>query len=269
MNRSVLLAALTLAAVLATTTPAHARYVDGANLYEYVRSQAITRRDHGGTLSSDNKSVKCMGYNLRVKTHYCCAPDVKRIETDVCSAFKTLWAARQATKPLKREGANLNIHHEAHGRFINFFNAGKEYASDAKRAKAVRAFRNDIIKELIDELDDDDGMLYRCHPKEEANSADRWWGYTIWIGSDYLNSPPTDGKMRTKSLIHELSHLYVQAHDDGGWYITTVGEDGLPGYTRGTYVGDTYEGEDSTDPDITRTTHADTITWFMIQWYTP
>lgn len=102
----------------------------------------------------------------------------KKIEKAVCSAYKTLWAVRQATKPLKKKGADLKTHAIAHKRFIDFFNAGKEYettfwyTSESKRVSNVNKVRH-IIREIIDELGDTDGTLYRCDRSKQYASANR------------------------------------------------------------------------------------------------
>ena len=155
-------------------------------------------------------------------THYYCPGDIKKIEKAVCSVYKTLWAARQATKPLKKKGADLKSHAVAHKRFINFFNAGKEcestfwYSSESKRVSNVNKVRH-IIREIIDELDDTDGTLYRCDRSKQYASANRWFGYTVWLGRDFLDSNDKNKAARTRTVIHELFHLCVQTEDNGGW----------------------------------------------------
>ena len=203
----------------------------------------------------------------------------KKIEKAVCSAYKTLlWAARQATKPFKKKDVDLETHAVAHKQFINFFNAGKEYestfwySSESKRVSNVNKVRH-IIREIIDELDDTDGTLYRCDRSKQFASTNQWFGYAVWLGRDFLDSLDSNDKnkaARTRTIIHELSHLYVQREDNGGWYISMI-NNGRPLYVRipGFDSDGNLECEHGYEPNIDRTKNADTVAWLIMQWYVP
>ena len=114
-----------------------------------------------------------------------------------------------------------------------------------------------MIREIIDELDDTDGTLYRCDRSKQYASPNRWFGYTVCLGRDFLDSLDSNDKnkaARTRTIIHELSHLYVQTEDNGGWYISMI-NNGRPLYVR--ILGFDSDGnlkcEHSYEPNIDRT----------------
>jgi hypothetical protein len=256
------------------------QYADGMSLYQYVRSNPCSHTDPHGLLSSDN-TFDCHGVaDLRVKTDYCCAPEVPKIETAVRSAYMTLRQTKDAMWPLKDPWPNLTQHARAHQRFLNFFNQGNPFAgSGSQSAEDVRqnkvGYLLATVWEIIDDMDDGGGIHFVCEQgqaghtdKCTGNEAAWRVGNKIHVCASFYRSTTA---ANTETLLHELSHLFASTNDDNDWkrvyggspedtYITTpttgtrpVNIPGVPQYTHG-LPDNPFE-------------HADTIAVFSMGWY--
>jgi len=221
----------------------------------------------------------CGKKRLKIVTKNCCVNEAHTIQRSVCSAYKSLNATKHAIWSLRDPRADLKKHKDVLQKFRNYFNNGKPYTGYAvagaymaqwidgpnERAHRANAVAH-VLWEIIKELEDSDGTLYQCHAKQPEGQPTKqakmhYFGWTVHVYPFFFAGGHWDG---VKVLVHELSQLYAQTTDGifSAWYIERL-EDGKPVYNRTTRKGE----EESYDPNINRTGHADTIASFVYNWY--
>jgi len=232
-------------------------YADGMNLYQYVRSRPTAAVDPSGTLSSDNW-VWCAASkkSIRIMTNWCCPEKVKVIEDAVCSAFNTLHTVNSALWNHERVRPWTASHDITHRRLERYFFRRRMPVIPHGRVEHIRGRYNDVI----DELDDGDGTLYDCAgPHENPNRRAKAGSYAIKLYDGFFYT--SSDRQRTQTLIHELLHLYQQLMDLSGVYIIGMDDEGLPVYFSYPEGGVIEVGLDE------RLQHADTYSWFAMEWY--
>jgi RHS repeat-associated protein len=238
---------------------------DGLNLYQSCKSSPLVYPDPSGLRTKD--WVWCGSRSIYIETDYCCADDLKKIQRVACSAFNTLNAVNDALYNHEYVRPWTGAHDYTRTQFNRFFYGRQTGAIPNKDVERIRS----VYVDLIDELDDSDGTYYKCEGGQgECAGAEAWarsWvGWTVHICHNFLHSSTDRG--RSKTLIHELSHLYQQTSDHGDIYVTGLEPEGLPVYER-------YD-EKKRDPwtpaslpQGKRFAHADTLSEFAGMWYVP
>ena len=159
----------------------------------------------------------------------------------MCAAYETLNATGRDTYNYIH-GKYPETHAVTRKKVITFFYRGKEPSSETLFLATIQGVKN-VLADIEDELDDADGTLYECENSCDSPVTTGWArrssGYAVHVCPYFFDSD-NDDREHVKTLIHELSHLYLQTTDELNvkehWYdpdevyISGYDRDGLPQY---------------------------------------
>jgi RHS repeat-associated protein len=249
-------------------------YVDGMNLYGYVRGMPMSYAD---PLGLRMVTVGCTGYSgtLSVWVEGFTEEEEITLFGSVCSALRTLKAVNDAlwnheyVRPwtsahtFTNTQLNRHLYDRQSGPLLNS-------VVERLRGKYV-----DLISEITDQPD---GIKYECGfnsgpcanpniPMYKMGGVD----WNIYVCKSCFSLPQKD---ITGTLIHDLSHMYLQTSDyttpfTDGIYLTGYTQQGIPIYETLMLEGSLSNYPSNMFGVEKRLQHADTISHFALMWYLP
>ncbi len=207
MNRSVLLAALALAAVLTTTTPAHARYHDGMNLYEYAGSRSTGSADPSGRRITDFEDCSAAQQATLTIAHNTAVARLNKLQQFVKKYSVDIVWTDYMTKNARRNGG-MPTHEE-------------QAVWDSYRRAMLRTIKKMQAKFTS-------GLHFECECKCDKEIT---WGYVWFVWSDVHFCPrffnanaPINANLdmpqeQMITVLHETSHMLGTGHYSLDWNV--------------------------------------------------